>query len=150
MIWCCHIREDVKYYLACFVRNPPDECPPNSAKRFLLGPKTLFLALCFLLNLISCRNTIFQPFKSKNVPKSKWRTILRFQFRQIFRQKFSAEAWGYSLGRKNPPNNIWKAPYVLHEKSDNEGNTDNSEDGNLYDPNYISENMVGLLHLVFV
>ena len=33
---------------------------------------------------------------------------------------------------------------MLHEKSDNEGNTDNSEDGNLYDPKYISENMAGL------
>ena len=36
---------------------------------------------------------------------------------------------------------------MLHEKSDNEGDTDSSEDGNLYDPNYISENMAGLLHL---
>ena len=39
---------------------------------------------------------------------------------------------------------------MLHEKSDNEGDTDSSEDGNLYDSNYISENMAGLLHLVFV
>ena len=38
----------------------------------------------------------------------------------------------YPYGRKNPPNNIWKAPYVLHEKSDNKGDTDSSEDGNLY------------------
>ena len=56
----------------------------------------------------------------------------------------------YPFGRKNPPNSIGKAPYVLHEKSDNEGDTDSSEDGNLYDSNYISENMAGLLHLVFV
>ena len=33
---------------------------------------------------------------------------------------------------------------MLHEKSHNEGNTDSSEDGNLYDPKYISENMAGL------
>ena len=37
-----------------------------------------------------------------------------------------------------------RLPYMLHEKSDNEGNTDSSEDGNLYDPKYISENMAGL------
>ena len=33
---------------------------------------------------------------------------------------------------------------MLHEKSDNKGDTDSSEDGNLYDSNYISENMAGL------
>ena len=72
----------------------------------------------------------------------------------------TAEMWTYfwashsvqenPYGRKNSPNSIGKAPYLLHEKSDNKGDTDSSDDGNLYDSNYISENMAGLLHLVFV
>ena len=39
---------------------------------------------------------------------------------------------------------------MLHEKSDNKGDTDSSEDGNLYDPKYISENMAGLQITPFV
>ena len=48
------------------------------------------------------------------------------------------------MGKKIRQTVFERLPYVLHEKSDNEGNTDSSEDGNLYDPKYISENMAGL------
>ena len=48
------------------------------------------------------------------------------------------------MGKKIRQTVFERLPYVLREKSHNEGNTDSSEDGNLYDPKYISENMAGL------